>query len=150
MTLNLSASVTTQRDKKALDRLEEFTNLPKDWVEMYFEEQEKIADENTTKTILNDTKGKEKDLVIGQLELWNSKKFIRKHLKEIEKALKSFNNPRWFLTSPSISEGKNYIYTKNDNLKRLLAKTIGVKFKGNLGTTKKLRLRKEILKKQLC
>ena len=59
----------------------------------------------------------------------------------------SFGNPKWLLTSPSISEGKNYIYSKNEEIKKLLAKTIKAKFVGDLGTTNKLWLRKEILKK---
>ena len=44
-------------------------------------------------------------------------------------------------------EGKNYIYTKSDYLKKLLEKIINANFKENLGTTKKLWLRKEILAK---
>ena len=86
------------------------------------------------------------DIVIGQLEFWDSRNFVLNNLKDIETALTSFGNPKWFLTSPSISEGKNYLFTKNPEMKKLLEKLIGAKFNGDIGTTDKLWLRKEILK----
>ena len=149
-TLNLNASVTTKIDKLALKQLAKFTKLPKNWIAIYFKDQEKESYQDPRSAILNDTKGtgeKARSIVIGQLEFWDSKNFLKDHLKEIEKVLESFGKEKWFLTSPSISEGKNYIYTKNGEVKKLLEKTIGVKFKGDLGTTNKLWLRKEILKK---
>jgi len=75
-----------------------------------------------------------------------SEKFLKSHLKEIERALTSFGSENWFLTSPSINEGKNYLFTKNPEMKKLLEKLIGAKFNGDIGTTDKLWLRKEILK----
>ena len=75
----------------------------------------------------------------------NSKKIILKHLIEVEEALLSFGKSNWFLTAPSISEGKNYLFTKNPKMKRLLEKTINAKFNGDLGITDKLWLRKEII-----
>jgi len=47
------------------------------------------------------------------------------------------------------AEGKNYIYTESQNIKDNLSKLIDAKFEKNLGVTKKLWLRKEILKKML-
>ena len=66
--------------------------------------------------------------------------------EDIKKALDSFKSPLWFLTSPSISEGINYIYTENERVKNLLRDKLEVKFTGNAGTTNKLILRKEIKK----
>jgi hypothetical protein len=85
-------------------------------------------------------------IVIGQIELWNSREFVDKNKKEIEEALLTFSNPAWFMTSPSISEGKNYLYTKSDRIKKVLKKKIGAEFDGDVGTTRKLWLRKEILR----
>ena len=84
--------------------------------------------------------------MIGQLELWDSQKFLVDNLDEVERALKSFGEELWFLTSPSISEGKNYIYTKNDQIKALLKEKINARFSGDIGTTDILWLRKEIVR----
>ena len=144
-TLNFNASVTTERDKEAFSQLKGFTSLPKDWIDVYFRDQQKEILKDPYEAVVNDTKVRE--ITIGQLELWESKPVLDKCLPEIEKALTSFGNPKWFLTSPSISEGKNYLYTKDAEIKKLLSQIIGAKFKGDLGTTKKLWLRKEIVQK---
>lgn len=145
-TLNFNATVTTQRDRKAYEKLKSFSNLSKDWVERYFEDQEKESLKDPINAIANDAKGIGYKLKIGQLEFWDSRKFVFKHLKEIEKVLGSLGNKNWFFTSPSISEGKNYLYTKNPKMKILLEKTINAEFDGDIGTTSKLWLRKEIIK----
>ena len=149
-TLNFQASVTTKKDKKAFKNISKFTNLPKNWIETYFKDQEKESLENPIEAILKDTKGTGEvgsEIVVGQLEFWDSRNFVFNNLKDIEIALTSFGKPKWFLTSPSISEGKNYLFTKNSEIKKLLTETIDAKFDGDIGTTDKLWLRKEILKK---
>jgi len=151
-TLNLNAQITNKRDINAFNKIKKLTSLPNNWTEKYFIDQDKSVYKNPIKETKNDTHTEKVpqirgDIIIGQLELWNSKDFIKKHTPKIERALKSFGKPVWFMTSPSISEGINYIFTKNEEIKKLLSKTIRAKFKGNLGTTDKLWLRKEILKK---
>ncbi len=147
-TLNLNASVTNKRDKKALGKLKNYINLPTNWIEQYFKEQEIAVLKNPQKEIVNDTKIVDisgKQTVIGQLELWHSRQFIQEHKKDIYKAMESFKNPRWFFTSPSISEGKNYLLTEDKELVDLLAETIGAEFSNEFGVTDRLWLRKEIL-----
>jgi inorganic pyrophosphatase/exopolyphosphatase len=151
-TLNFNAKITDKRDREAFEKLSHFIDLSDDCVETYFRDQENAVFENPIKEIVNDSKVVKvpqfrKVVVIGQLELWDSKKFIKTHLSEVKKALESFGKDKWFLTSPSISEGINYIYTENKSIKKLLSKIIDVKFEGNIGKTKNLWLRKEILKK---
>ncbi|KKQ41915.1 MAG: Inorganic pyrophosphatase/exopolyphosphatase [Microgenomates group bacterium GW2011_GWC1_37_8] len=146
-TLNFQASVTTQRDKDSFKEMAKFTNLPRNWAETYYSEQDKEVEGDIKSAILNDTKNIEP--IIVQLELWDSKKIIFKHLKDIEETLAVFGTNNWFLTSPSINEGRNYLYTKNPKVKKLLEKIINAKFDGDIGTTEKLWLRKEILKKLL-
>jgi len=151
-TLNFNASVTTERDVLAAKELLRYTKLPGNWIRKYYEESEqqtfcdpKLAVENDTKVV--DFPEKNIKITIGQIEMWNSKDFILNNQNTIKDALVSFGIDKWFLTAPSISESKNYIYTENNELKSLLAKTINADFDGNLGTTPKLWLRKEILKK---
>lgn len=144
-TLNFKATVTTSRDKNAFREIEKFIDLPTNWVAEYFKTQDKEKLINPCTAIINDTK--EGEFIIGQLEMWDSKKIIKEGLLEIKNALTSYNNPKWFLTSPSISEGINYIYTENDSIKKMLTKVIEAEFNGDIGKTKKLWLRKEIMKK---
>ena len=151
-TLNFKASVTDQRDLQAFNELKKYISLPENWTEQYFTEQEKYIYKNPKKAIESEIKEfpflKSKDLlVIGQMELWDSHKFITKYQKQIENTLMSFGSIHWFMTSPSISEGKNYLFSKNPEIKKLLEKIIDAKFDGDIGTTNKLWLRKEILAK---
>ncbi len=149
-TLNFNASITSDRDKIAFKELSSFINLPPNWIQEYFKEQEKFVFENVEKALRNDTKVQYvkslgQEIVISQLELWNGKEFIEKHLLQVEEVLTSFNKPKRFFTLPSISEGINYIYCKDDFLKKLLKEKIGIHFSGDLGRTQKLWLRKEII-----
>lgn len=144
-TLNFKASVTTSRDKKAFKELSMYTKLPEDWAYLYFRDKDKEIDKNIESAIKNDLKGPRP--FIAQLELWDAKKIINKHYKKIIKVMQSFHPTDWFLTAPSLSEGKDYIITFNEDIKKLLQKTIKAKFIGNIGTTDKFWLRKEILQK---
>lgn len=144
-TLNFQASVTTSRDTRAANEIFGYTELPKNWIKKYFKDQDKEVVKNIKEAIVNDTKDVEP--TIAQLELWDSKPILYNHKKEIEEAILSFNKKEWFLTSPCISESKNYFFTKQKHIKNLLSKTINVKFEGDFGTTDKLWLRKEILRK---
>ncbi len=150
-TLNLKSSVTSSRDIQALAQLKPYTNLPINWPEKYFTEVEQHIFQDIPTAIKNDTKVQEitnlnQTFVIGQIELWDSSGFIRDHQKEIRDVLTSFGNPNWFMTSPSISQGINYLYTENEEIKVSLSQIINAKFEGNVGTTPKLWLRKEILR----
>ncbi len=149
-TLNFKASVTSQRDIKTYEQLKKYSSLPENWVQLYFQDQEKFAMENPYQAVKEDTiiitTNLSYKLAIGQLELWDSREFFRKNLDDAVKAIKSYESDHWFLTSPSISEGKNYIYTESPEVKDLLSKVLKVAFEDNLAITDKLVLRKEIKK----
>ena len=80
-TLNFQASVTTQRDKDSFKEMAKFTNLPRNWAETYYSEQDKEVEGDIKSAILNDTKNIEP--IIVQLELWDSKKIIPSPFKSI-------------------------------------------------------------------
>lgn len=152
-TLNFKAGVTTDRDKKAFDAVQKICKLDPRWIEDYYKGTEEEIYLNPKKAILNDTKvvdlSKSSKIVVGQMELWNSRDFIEKNKKIIKEVLSELDQTEWFMTAPSISEGKNYIYTENEEIKKILEDIIGAKFQGDVGVTDKLWLRKEILKKLL-
>lgn len=152
-TLNFNAGVTTERDRKAFNEIQKISGLNEDWIEKYYQESEREIFNDVKESIKNDTKlteilGISKSVAIGQMELWNSMDFVRKNKEIIKETLLNIS-PVWFMTAPSISEGINYIYSENLDVKNILSAKIGAKFDGDIGVTNKLWLRKEILKKIL-
>ncbi len=147
--LNFHASMTSVRDREAFIAITKQAQLPQSFTADYFRACEQDALKNVTSTIVNDTKIQSFpnlgiDLVIGQCELWDSSMFVREQLATIENVLKPLGQ-HWIFTSPSISEGKNYLYTKNADLKKWFTEAIGVVWNDDIGTTDRLYLRKEIL-----
>lgn len=147
-TLNFNVGITNDRDKLAYNELLVIAALPANWVETYFNEQDAYAFTNVRETIFNDTKKIVGNLpdVFGQLELWNGAAFIANHKADIEFVMNSIESEAWLMSIPSISEGKNYLYTKSAEVQILLQKALGVSFLDNIATTDRLLLRKEIRK----
>lgn len=150
-TLNLQSALTTARDRDALVDLAEYNNLPTNWREQYFAEQEQALSVNPVATITNDAKVQQipalaDKLVIGQLELWDGSTFFDTHLSDVSTALSTFGHALWMMNIPSISEGKNYIYTEANIVQHILQQALGCEFEDNICITDTLILRKEILK----
>ncbi len=147
-TLLFKATVTDKRDIVAFDKLKKYIDLPNNWIEMYFREQGEFAMNHPYKAVKEDTititTGLPYDLTIGQLELWDSREFISKNIDEAVRALRDIDTLHWFLTSPSISEGINYIYAQDSDVKKLLENILSVQFVDNQAVTSKLIMRKEI------
>lgn len=153
-TLNFGASVTTERDIIAFEELKKYIDMSSNWQETYFSDVEEDVFKDIKQAIVSDTKtlnipGINFPIVMGQLELWNGNEFLSKNKEEAKRALETFDQPDWFLSIPSISEKKNYIYTESKKVKELLPKIITITFTGDIGVTDKLWLRKEIRKKLL-
>lgn len=153
-TLNFKSSVTTERDRRAFLELKTHIDLENDWISSYYQEIESSILANPEEAVVSDTKvldfpNLNLKIVVGQIELWDSKQFVLKNEKAIIKSLKSFGIEDWFFTSPSISEGKNYIYTQSSKVSKLLEDNFDIKFNGDWGESNKLWLRKEIVGKLL-
>ena len=136
-------------DQKAFEEIKPFTDLPDSWVSKYYLEIESQIHINPSEAIINDTKIQNirgMKCAIGQLELWNSRHFLEVYATLISATLREFGTELWFFNSPCISEGRNYIFTKNKTVKDLLSGVMDIRFEGNIGITSKLWLRKEILK----
>lgn len=147
--LNLHSPLTTDRDRKALEELKPFTNLPQNWISQYYLDLEREIYLKPEVVIRNDTKVqniKGMQCAFCQLELWNSRDFLREYGNRIEAILKEYGTQAWLFNSPCLSEGRNYLYTKNEVLKNLLRRVMTITFEGNIGVTNKLWLRKEILR----
>lgn len=150
-TLNFGAQVTDARDVVAFEELKARIAMPPGWESRYFRElQEENLHGDAEENIKSDTKVIEAPghdpMVMGQMELWDGREFIPKHKAAIDRVLGSFGVEDWFMSVPSISERKNYLYAPNAKMRDLLGRLIGASFKGDVGETDKLWLRKEIRK----
>lgn len=151
-TLNFKAEITSPRDVVAFKDLSLLVDLPKTWIEKYFLDQEDSVYKNPREAIINDIKiiefpNLKMKVTIGQMELWDTKKFVADYKPLIKEVLNEFDHNQWFFNSPCISKGRNYIYSENEELKGILEKLLDIKFKNGVAETKDLMLRKEIVKK---
>lgn len=147
-TLNFKASMTNKRDREAFIELSTRAKLTETFSADYFRACEASVVADISSALKNDTKVCDfpnlgASLVIGQCELWKSKDFIREHRNTISEALAM--TPNWILTSPSISEGINHLYTTNVKMKDWFTQAISANWDGDFGTTDRLYLRKEII-----
>ncbi|MBD3280104.1 hypothetical protein GF389_01090 [Candidatus Dojkabacteria bacterium] len=148
-TLNFNASVTTQRDKQALQEIIEYADYEENWKETYFNSVSEFILADPVSALKDDSytiKIGREEFAIGQLELWDAKDLLDKSEAEIVNFLESYKLVDYFLTVPSISEGRNYLLVGSDKVKSLLEKLLGAEFQGNMGKTNQLYLRKEMLR----
>jgi|GEM_PF-165869 len=151
-TLNFESNITTERDISAYKTLAEIANLPEDWPLKYFSECQKRIESNLEIAINNDVKTMEPTdylpSVFGQLVVWKGLNILQNNLDIIEKTLRNLGED-WMLNLISISDGKSYIVTHNNDCKKKLNKLLNIEFKNGVGTMDKMYLRKEIIKKSI-
>ncbi|MDQ3098214.1 MAG: hypothetical protein M3Q44_00505 [bacterium] len=148
-TLHQQAAITTDRDRGALKEIHHHITIPEGWIANYYAEITASIINYPEAAMRNDTKITEingKMFGIIQIELWDSELFIRKNHELIVRTLKAINADHTFLTTPSISQEHNYLVTEDDAVKKLLNEKLEATFIGDIGKTKKLWLRKEIMK----
>ena len=150
-TLNFRSSMTHERDRVAFADLQSHISMPATWVVDYFKESEAEIFHDVSGSLATDIKVVDAPdlgltLVIGQIELCDGNMFIEKYKEIIKKVLSGFGKEHWFMSVPSISENKNYFYTEDPISKKLLINAINAEFNGDVGTTNKLWMRKEILR----
>ena len=150
-TMNFKAKITSPRDVLAFKEISAIVELPKIWIEKYFMDQEDAVYKDPREAIINDIKIIEfpnikMKITIGQMELWDAKKFVSDYKPLIKEVLNEFDHNQWFFNSPCISKGRNYIYSENEEIKRILEDLLEIKFKDGIAETKDLMLRKEIVK----
>jgi len=150
-TLNFKASITSHRDVEAFQEISIIADMPKDWVEKYFIDQEEYIYQNPRQAILDDIKIIEfpnmgTKITIGQIELWESKKFVNDYKPLIKEVLDNFDHKKWFFNAPCISMGKTYVLTENEEIRNILENNFGFIFKNEIGESDKLIERKEFVK----
>ena len=136
-TLNFKAAITTNRDRAAFEKLKRFTTLGPEWIRTYYSEIEKNIIANLEAAIASDTKMFENGrLAIAQLELYDARPIL-------DKILPPQNG---FVILVDIGGGKDYLFAGSPEIRKSLSDKLGAAFDGNIGTTDRLLLRKEIVK----
>jgi inorganic pyrophosphatase/manganese-dependent inorganic pyrophosphatase len=148
-TLNLKASVTTERDIEAYRQLMRIGHLDDNWANEYFMACEKEILIDLEKSLRNDIKINQNipllPNVFGQLVILSVEP-IMSQLDLIKKLFRS-NGSEWMLNLICLSDGKSYIIADNTITKNDLEKLFNISFDADILTLDHFMLRKEIMKK---
>lgn len=152
-TLNFTATITTDHDHRAARKLAEIAGTSVEaFSEWYFAKvSEQILDDPGA-AILEDCKMIEIPTIpgkvaFGQLTIWDAKE-LQKRPDEIAAAM-SGRSENWIVNIRCLSENKNYVLLKMQNLETILAKIPELKLAGKWWTTDKVYLRKQLIAKLL-
>ena len=145
-TLNLKASITTDRDRSAYNELLRLGKVPEDFYKEYFSACEAEITKDFEKAIKDDLKIEKAGIlpeVIGQMIVLNLDNFDQEKMNEIFATY-----PEWMMNVILLEEGKSYIHFGGDGvgqrLEQLFDKKCG---SDNLLVLDKFLLRKQIMKK---
>lgn len=146
-TLNLKASITTDRDHKAYSELLKLGNVSEIFYKEYFSACESEIMKDFEKAIKDDLKIEKVGIlpeVIGQMIVLNLDKFNHEKMNEI-----FADYPEWMMNVILLEEGKSYIYFGGgDDVKQRLEQLFNKKCENdNLLILDKFLLRKQIMKK---
>ena len=151
-TLNLLASITTDRDVRAKNILCDLAGIDEFWEMSYFEEQQCFIESNLYQSIKNDIKfiknSKILPPVIGQVAIWdgtnilNNKRLIYNIMNSIAE--------QWLLNIIEIKNNCSYFICNEKECQKKIEQVFLVHFEGNIGITKNMWLRKEILKQAIA
>ncbi len=145
-TLNLKASITTDRDCNAYNELLRLGKVPEDFYKEYFSACEAKITKDFEKAIKDDLKIEKAGIlpeVIGQMIVLNLDNFDHKKMEEV-----LIEYPEWIMNVILLEEGKSYIYFGGDDVKQRLELLFDKKCENdNLLVLDKFLLRKQIMKK---
>jgi hypothetical protein len=150
-TLNFQAAATTVRDKAAAQQLALLADLPADWPARYFLELDDATSADILAAVSGDTKvmswpRQNLEVTMSQLEVWDARHMLQDNQETIASTLEGFGARYWLVSAPSLSQGYTYLLTPHPIVQKYLQQAIGAQFKGPLGVTKQLWLRKEIIR----
>lgn len=148
-TLNFTAKITTDRDRRAYQALRALGGLDEDWPDAYFAHCQSEILGHLERAIMNDSKILKFHLIddslsVGQLVMWDGRVLLGGALTRIEDVLAATKHP-WFCNLVCIGDGKSYLIAKDDDVQAWLSDILGVTFDGPVATADRLWLRKEII-----
>lgn len=150
-TTNLKGSVTTHRDIKVSEYLNQVAKLPDNFWKEFFLAKSDLSGDKLTKQIEEDfawyVMG-DKRVGIAQIEIIGVEKLIHEREEEIiitlEKIKKEMNLDFIFQNSIELEGQKNYFITDDEPTKELLKNILGVDFVGNVAKKDGIMMRKQI------
>ena len=149
-TLNFGASLTTERDISAAKSVLPYSKLDESWNKQYFSELTRDILHNTSDALLYDTKffsASDVKVAISQLEVWDSSDLNSAQLcQEFEALFGKNKHDIWFIIISDISLGRNRLFSRCSNTMVILENLLGVRFQSYEAKTKRLLMRKEIMR----
>ncbi len=147
-TLNFTATVTSNRDKRAYKKMQEIVGC-KDFDKLYFNECQLQIEENLEDTIKNDTKTEKVSenlpRVFAQLTVWN-KDFLLVNIYKIKQILGDIDD-EWMLNIICLQDKRSYIIADNKNMQVKLQYLLESQFDNLIMPLESVMLRKEIIRK---
>ena len=147
--LAFRSPLVTERDKIAYADLSKITGLEDAWTRGYFKEQDEILFKDFEKYVRADIKTfstPNGEFVIGQIEMWDADKLLPEYAQEIAHIMAEFNPRPWIVNILNISRGFNYVFSRSEQGKEIVAQKFGFIFNGDTATTVKLLMRKYLMK----
>lgn len=151
-TLNFKGGVTTTRDKEIFAWLKKIAELPENfWKDLFLAKSdltgkklvERIEGDFAWFSIAN------KKVGIAQIEMIGAKKLLNERGDEIIQALnklkKALSLDIVFQNTIELEEGKNFFVAQDEEAKKILEKTFGIKFFGSVAERPNLIMRKQIV-----
>lgn len=150
-TLNFQISSATARDREAATWLKAQAKIPKNIIHELYQYKNKVLVKNLEENILNDAKEYifgDKHIGIAQLEIIESKKFVKENLKRLLEILlrhkRKHNLYFNFLTIANPERGINLFVTEDESAREFLRDAFAIEFRGAAALKKGVVLRKEL------
>ena len=145
-TLNFTAKITTNRDKKAYFKLQSITG-EENFAELYFSECQRTIEDKLEASIVNDLKYQNQNKylprIIGQLTIWDIEKVMNKK-EQIIKIMNGQEN-KWIINIISLKDNISYIICSDDVTQRNFKNLFVSESNNDFIVIKPAMLRKEII-----
>ena len=149
-TLNFTAEITSERDKRAFNKLQEITG-DINFADSYFRECQSTIEANLEEAIVNDLKFQVTNEylpeMIGQLTIWDIDRLKNKK-DEIKKIMNS-KGKEWIINVICLKDNTSYIICSNDRIKHSIKELFECYSNEEIVEIRPARLRKEIMAKSL-
>jgi len=151
-TLNFKGTVTTDRDRKAAEWLNQTAQLPEGFWKELFTAKSDLSGPKLAERIRSDFAWfviGSKKVGIAQIEIIGAEKLIKEREGEILDTLNKLKNEMSldfiFQTTVELEEGKNFFVSDDVTTKALLEKILNIQFSGNVAERPNLIMRKQIV-----
>lgn len=145
-TLNFTAKITSERDKKAYHKLQEITG-ELNFADIYFNECQNTIEGKLEESIVNDLKHQKVNEylpdIIGQLTIWDINRLMNK-IDKVKQIMRS-NGDKWIINIISLKDNTSYIMYSDDEAKYNINKLFECSYKDDMLIIKPAKLRKEIM-----